>query len=563
MLMLVLHVSITCSLLLPILYLWRHFTSSVRHLNGPASPSFWRGCNLGQIYSRDGWAFHRNIVEKHGGAVKIHGFLGCHQIYVSDPKALYHILVKDASIYEETSWFLEGNMLVFGPGLLSTTGDHHRKQRKLLNPAFSVKNMRNLTPIFNAVVRKLSDAIMLQTKEGAVEIDMLLWMSRAALEIVGIGGLGTSIDSLSPDSNSITTYGKSIKNLIPCAFRLSMFRFSIPLLVKLVPAGLRRLLLEIAPSQDLQNVKNIVDVMTSTSDGIYRQKLASLGNGKETDLPQIGEGKDIMSILLKANTLASVNDRLPESQLIAQMSTFMFAGHDTTSSALSQILYCLASHQEEQERLRCEIVSSGIVGGEEVVYDDLMALPYLDAVCRETLRVHPPINFMARTACKDAILPLGMPCKSTDGLSEIDHLCIRKGQNLIVAFGSTNRLKAVWGEDAYEWKPERWLKPLPKSVADAHIAGIYSSLMTFSAGPRSCIGFKYAELEMKIILAVLLKSFKFELPDGKNIIWHLGGIQTPNVSGEESQTPHMPLRVSRVLSPSEGLESRLAHCRAP
>lgn len=115
--------------------------------------------NLGQIYSREGWRFHRQMVEKYGGAVKINGLLGvsdsrctlyfkesslfllqCHQVYVSDPKAMYYMLVKDSSIYEETSWYTEyvmrmtkdqcilncflrrGNMLVFGPGLLSTTG---------------------------------------------------------------------------------------------------------------------------------------------------------------------------------------------------------------------------------------------------------------------------------------------------------------------------------------------------------------------------------------------------------------------------------------------------------
>ena len=80
------------------------------------------------------------------------------------------------------------------------------------------------------------------------------------------------------------------------------------------------------------------------------------------------------------------------------------------------------------------------------------------------------------SARKDVILPLGTPCMSDDGEKEIDHLCIRKGQNLIVAFGATNRLKSVWGADAEEWKPERWLSSLPKTVAEAHISGVYSSL---------------------------------------------------------------------------------------
>lgn len=65
----------------------------------------------------------------------------------------------------------------------------------------------------------------------------------------------------------------------------------------------------------------------------------------------------------------------------------MFAGHDTTSSALSHILHCLAMHQEHQEYLRNEITTSGLLDNDDVSYDDLMSLPYLDAVCRETLRL--------------------------------------------------------------------------------------------------------------------------------------------------------------------------------
>lgn len=115
-------------------------------------------------------------------------------------------------------------------------GDHHRKQRRMLNPVFSIKNIRNLTPLFYSVVQKvchgayhyvaqtdsnisvrsyqLRDAILIQTKDGPQELDMLMWMSRAALEIIGTGGLGTSIDPLVPDPMAITEYGKSIKNLM-------------------------------------------------------------------------------------------------------------------------------------------------------------------------------------------------------------------------------------------------------------------------------------------------------------------------------------------------------------
>lgn len=71
----------------------------------------------------------------------------------------------------------------------------------------------------------------------------------------------------------------------------------------------------------------------------------------------------------------------------------MFAGHDTTSSALSRALHCLAMNAAEQGELRREVAASGILDRDEVSYDELMALPYLDAVCRETLRVYVPFQF--------------------------------------------------------------------------------------------------------------------------------------------------------------------------
>lgn len=117
-----------------------------------------------------------------------------------------------------------------------------------------------------------------------------------------------------------------------------MFRFFIPLLVKLGPASFRRFLLDLTPNPDLQKVKKIVDVMSETSGDIYREKLSALNNGDESVLRQMGEGKDVMSILcellllddlrfspfdkvaiVKANLRASAEERLPENELIAQM----------------------------------------------------------------------------------------------------------------------------------------------------------------------------------------------------------------------------------------------------
>ena len=85
---------------------------------------------------------------------------------------------------------------------------------------------------------------------------------------------------------------------------------------------------------------------------------------------------------------------------------------------------------------------------------------------------------MYSSALQDMILPLSKPVKSTHGTTttSMNEVTIPKGTDLIIAYGAANTLRDVGGEDAYEWKPERWLAGLPKSVSDARIPGIASPL---------------------------------------------------------------------------------------
>ncbi|TBU52591.1 hypothetical protein BD310DRAFT_831896 [Dichomitus squalens] len=85
------------------------------------------------------------------------------------------------------------------------------------------------------------------------------------------------------------------------------------------------------------------------------------------------------------------------------------------------------------------------------------------------------------------------------------------------------------GDDAYEWKPERWLGPLPETVERAAIPGVYSHLMTFLGGGRSCIGFTFSQLEMKVVLSELLGNFVFE-PSDRPVFWNISGVTYPSTS---------------------------------
>lgn len=217
------------------------------------------------------------------------------------------------------------------------------------------------------------------------------------------------------------------------------------------------------------------------------------------------------------------------------------AATDTTSNTACRILHLLAEHPEAQNRLRQEIIEAS--SGEDISYDELNQLPYLDAIIRESLRLYPPATLISKEAIADTILPLSEPIVGIDG-KMIAEIPIARGTEIYVGILGSNTNKAMWGEDALEWKPERWLSPLPRTLMETPIPGVYSKLMSFLGGKRACIGFKFAEVEIKTILFVLLSAFTFDVTK-KSIVWNVATVNYPTV-GMDSAKPEMPLRVQLV-----------------
>jgi cytochrome P450 len=207
-------------------------------------------------------------------------------------------------------------------------------------------------------------------------------------------------------------------------------------------------------------------------------------------------------------------------------------------------------HPEVQDKLRAEIArAKEESGGEDLNHDTLMALPYLDAITRETLRLHPPVTFLSRTTRSDISLPLSQPIVTTSGDS-LSAIPLKNNTNVVIGIAGANRDKEIWGEDADEWKPDRWMGKGWVDVASANnkLPGVYSGMMTFLGGSRACIGFKFSQLELKIVLTTLLEQFHFALPEGQEIIWQNSGLLTPSTKQGSDQSPRLPLKVGLVRS---------------
>ncbi|TFK20717.1 cytochrome P450 [Coprinopsis marcescibilis] len=496
---------------------------------------------LGRNPSRgfsNGIEFQGQVQQKYGTVSKLSLQLGAKGVLVSDPKALYHIFVKDQDVFEETSVFISLNKVVFGDSLLATSGNQHKRQRKMLNPVFSIKHMRDMIPTFTGVSNKARDTLTGIVSEGPKEIEFFRWLNRIALELIGQSGLGYSFDPLTEASEDHPLIS-SIKSLVPVATKLMWTRvYLIPFVQKWNLGGkrLQRFVVDKFGWKDAHDLRDIVDVMHKSSTEIFESKKAALAAGDDTVAQQIGQGKDILSIL---SNVAGASKGIYDN-LIPLNRTFVFAAMDTTSSALARILYLLSERQDVQDRLRKEIREARAQYG-ELDFDQLMNLPYLDAICRETLRLYPPVPLVFRETTKPAVLPFSNPINGTSG-KVIHEVLIPTGTRILASISNSNCNPELWGPDAREWKPERWLSPLPSAVTEAKIPGVYSNMMTFIGGGRACIGFKFSQLEMKIVLFTLLERLKFESTD-QEISWNMSTIVFPSV-GPDPMKSALPLVVS-------------------
>lgn len=183
----------------------------------------------------------------------------------------------------------------------------------------------------------------------------------------------------------------------------------------------------------------------------------------------------------------------------------MTHSHDTTASALTWTSYLLATYPKIQERLRAELNShlpkpasstSDTAASIDPSLFDATTTPYLNAVCNETLRLYPTVPITVRVSAHPTKLGVySIPANTT----------------ALISIWSINRSTDLWGPDAAEFNPDRWLEG-PNAANGG--ATTPHALLTFLHGPRSCIGKGFAQAEMKCLLAILVQRFRIERIEG-------------------------------------------------
>jgi len=230
-------------------------------------------------------------------------------------------------------------------------------------------------------------------------------------------------------------------------------------------------------------------------------------------------------------------------------------GHETSSSALTWTLYALSRAPRIQTKLRDSLLSLNISSSDSSIptpsdIQRILSHPYLDACVRESLRLYAPVTSTMRVAAHADVVPVSQPFQDTAGAVQ-DHIRLNAGDIITVPLQAMNKSRAVWGEDAGEFVPERWMKGEGREQESERVLkGLWGGILTFGSGHvvngnRSCIGYQFAINEIKTFLYVLLTELEFSIDSSVEIEKKVNVVTRPCVKSEPQMGNQMPLRIRR------------------
>ncbi|EOA88135.1 hypothetical protein ACJQWK_01527 [Exserohilum turcicum] len=464
------------------------FLTPLRKLPSPPDSHFLLG-HFRRIYKEPTGEPQRDWIDSlpNDGVLYYRWLFNEPRVLVTNPKALAEVLVHRSYDFIKPARLRVGLGRVLGVGVLLAEGDEHKRQRKHLMPAFNFRHVKDLYPIFwgksQEMTNKISETINSSPDTSSV-IEIGSWASRATLDIIGVAGMGKDFDSITHPNNELyETYRKIFSNTRGAQL--------VQVILGLLPHWLATNL----PLKRNDEIGSAIRTIKSVAADLIRSKRAKMESGE-------AKGLDILSVAMESGGFS-------DEDLVNQLMTFLAAGHETTASAMSWAVYLLCRHPDVQARLRQEIraeLSSALENGGQVSSTEIDRLPYLNAVLQETMRVFPPVPLTLREAAHD---------------TTINSHFIPAGTTLVICPWAVNTSTHLWGPDAREFNPERWMQP---GTANTGGAESNYATTTFLHGPRSCIGKDFAKAEFACLVAAFVGKFEFEFENPAYEVEIQGGI---------------------------------------
>ncbi|KAF8883120.1 cytochrome P450 [Infundibulicybe gibba] len=478
-------------------------------LRGPPNPSFWFG-------------LYRSINESDDAGLLFEQWAKEYGPHSASPAASIHFYSKETFGYVQTKLarvFIEN---LFGRGLLWAEGESHRRQRKALSPAFSNAAIRRLTHVFYDSTYKLKSAwdTILDANPRGATIDVQQWMNHVSLDSVGIAGFGHDFGSLDGKRSSVADVFASFGTAKTSPFSHLVFLLSpvLPMLVKL-------------PTSRNQILKRLRVTMGEIADELLERTRKE----KEGQAAGSAEEKSIIGLLIKAES-STTQLQMSHEEIMAQylidgidslitpkysmyyfsqlLASRQYSGYETTSMGTYRVIKTAGQAAEAADEL-------SQFAGADPTWDQLSSSCRTSTPsctrfsgCTHRRRDH-------RIAAEDDVIPFSAPITTASG-EQVTSLVVPKGTTVTSPIRCMNRSEAFWGPTAKQFAPERWLGPDEAGIAGAREIGGHRHLLTFSDGPRICLGRSFALTE-------------FKLPDGPDTVIekHRSILPRPKVAGQD------------------------------
>ena len=292
-------------------------------------------------------------------------------------------------------------------------------------------------------------------------VNMLDWFSKLTMEVILSTAFGVDANIQLGENTEMLEKTKTL--------------FEVPILVRMLarlPFGI--FLLRIMAS--LYGIKP--DYLQGIAKGIIKSRRQQGLTGR----------KDLLHLMMIANeeTTGEGVSKLSDEEIVAQSILFLLAGYETSSNTLSFTLYRLAVNPDVQNKLRKEITEAMESSAQKPLYEVAQSIEYLDCVIMEAQRLYPAAAQVNRECCKDY---------------DLNGIHIPAGMEIVIPLYALHHDPDAW-QDPEKFDPERFRSP----AKDARHA---FQFLPFGAGPRNCIGMRFALMEIKIALIRILTKYKF------------------------------------------------------
>lgn len=498
-------------LLVPAIVLWyaywrmsrRHMYEMAEKLDGPKG---WPLIGNALEFTGGSHDMFNNIVKKanpfdHEGVVKL--WIGPRLlVFLYDPRDVELILSSHVYIDKADDYRFFKPWL--GNGLLISTGQKWRSHRKLIAPTFHLNVLKSFIDLFNANSRAVVDKL----KKESSNFDCHDYMSECTVEILLETAMGVSkstqgqsgfdyamavmkmCDILHLRHTKIWLRPEMLFNLTEYAKKQTKLLDTIHSLTKRVikkkkeefKSGKKPSIL----AEHTDDVSTSKTTSTTSVEGLSFGQAAGLKDDLDVDDNDVGQKKRLafLDLLLESSQSGVV---ISDEEIKEQVDTIMFEGHDTTAAGSSFFLSMMGVHQNIQDKVIEELDQIFGDSDRPATFQDTLEMKYLERCLMETLRMYPPVPIIARHIKNDITLP-------SSGKK------VPAGSTVVIATYKLHRRPDVYPNPEV-FNPDNFL---PENSANRH----YYAFVPFSAGPRSCVGRKYAMLKLKIILSTILRNFR-------------------------------------------------------